>query len=152
MSSTASRSSRFAASTSTRSRSRCRREGSRSRPASKRSCSPASTRILTAALRARDGVAVSALRSALAAIENAGAVDPAQAPQADSGPIAGAVAGLGAGEVPRRSLGPDELRALVGAEVEHRRTAAREYAELGRPDQAERLRAEADVLAVYLRS
>jgi uncharacterized protein YqeY len=62
------------------------------------------------------------------------------------------VAGLGAGEVPRRSLGPDELRALVGAEVEHRRTAAREYAELGRPDQAERLRAEADVLAVYLRS
>ena len=107
---------------------------------------------LTAALRARDGVAVSALRSALAAIENAGAVDPAQAPQADSGPIAGAVAGLGAGEVPRRSLGPDELRALVGAEVEHRRTAAREYAELGRPDHADRLRAEADVLAAHLRS
>jgi hypothetical protein len=108
---------------------------------------------LTAALKARDGVAVSALRSALAAIENAGAVDPAQAPpRADSGSIAGAVAGPGAVEVPRRSLGADELRALVAAEVEHRRTAAREYAELGRPDRAERLRAEADVLAVYLRS
>ena len=52
MSSTASRSSRCAASTSTRSRSRCRREGSRSRPSSKRSCSLASTRIPTAALRA----------------------------------------------------------------------------------------------------
>jgi uncharacterized protein len=108
-------------------------------------------RALTAALKARDGVAVSALRSALAAIENAGAVDPAQAPRSDGGPIAGAVAGLGAGEVPRRSLGADELRALVTVEVEHRRSAAREYAELGRSDRAERLRAEADVLAAYLR-
>src|SRR5689334_15844966 len=106
-------------------------------------------RALTAALKARDAVAVSALRSALAAVENAGAVDAAQAPSPVSGPIAGAVSGLGAGEVERR---PVDVRAVVAAEVEHRRSAAREYAELGRTDRAERLRAEAEVLAAHLRS
>jgi uncharacterized protein len=109
-------------------------------------------RALTAALKARDTAAVAALRSALAAIENAGAVDPMHAPAASSGPIAGAVAGLGAAEVARRALTPTEIRALVEAEVEQRRTAAREYADLGRPDHAERLQAEADVLAAHLRS
>jgi uncharacterized protein YqeY len=106
-------------------------------------------RALTAALKTRDAVAVAALRSALAAIENAGAVDPTRAPTASSGPIAGAVEGLGASEVERR---PADVRALVEAEVEQRRTAAREYADLGRPDRAERLQAEADVLAAHLRS
>ena len=91
-------------------------------------------RALTTALKSRDAVAVSALRSALAAIENAGAVEPGHAPPPGSGPIAGAVDGLGA------------------AEVEQRRAAAREYAELGRPDHADRLHAEADVLAAHLRS
>jgi uncharacterized protein len=106
-------------------------------------------RALTAALKARDAVAVSALRSALAAIENAGAVDGPQAPPSGSGPIAGAVEGLGASEVERR---PVDVRAVVAAEIDQRRTAAREYAELGRPDHADRLRAEADVLAAHLRS
>ena len=45
-----------------------------------------------------------------------------------------------------------DVRAVVAAEVEQRRTAAREYADLGRPDHAERLQAEADVLAAHLRS
>jgi uncharacterized protein YqeY len=106
-------------------------------------------RALTTALKARDAVAVSALRSALAAIENAGAVDPTHATAASGGSIAGAVEGLGASEVERR---PVDVRALVAAEVEQRRTAAREYTELGRPDRAERLQAEADVLAAHLRS
>ena len=106
-------------------------------------------RALTAALKARDAVAVSALRSALAAVENAGAVDAAQAPAPVSGPIAGAVSGLGASEVERR---PVDVRAVVAAEVDQRRSAAREYADLGRPDRAERLHAEADVLAAHLRS
>jgi uncharacterized protein len=105
-------------------------------------------RALTTALKSRDAVAVSALRSALAAIENAGAVDPGHAPPG-SGPIAGAVDGLGAAEVERR---PVDVRAVVAAEVEQRRAAAREYTELGRPDHADRLHAEADVLAAHLRS
>ena len=106
-------------------------------------------RALTTALKARDAVAVSALRSALAAIENAGAVDASHVPPPGSGPIAGAVDGLGAAEVERR---PVDVHAVVAAEVEQRRAAAREYAELGRPDHADRLHAEADVLASHLRS
>ena len=106
-------------------------------------------RALTTALKARDAVAVSALRSALAAVENAGAVEASHAPSPGSGPIAGAVAGLGASEVERR---PVDVRAVVAAEVEHRRAAAREYVDLGRPDRADRLTAEADVLAVHLQS
>ena len=106
-------------------------------------------RALTTALKSRDAVAVSALRSALAAIENAGAVDPGHAPPPGSGPIAGAVDGLVAAEVERR---PVDVRAVVAAEVEQRRSAAREYTELGRPDYADRLHAEADVLAAHLRS
>jgi uncharacterized protein YqeY len=109
-------------------------------------------RALTAALKARDTAAVAALRSALAAIENAGAVAPTRTPAAGNGPIAGAVAGLGAAEVARRTLTSSEVRALVATEVEQRRAAAREYADLGRPDRAERLQAEADVLAAHLRS
>jgi uncharacterized protein YqeY len=106
-------------------------------------------RALTTALKARDAVAVSALRSALAAIENAGAVDGSQVPPPGSGPIAGAVDGLGAAEVGRR---PVDVGAVVAAEVEQRREAAREYAALGRSDRADRLHAEADVLAAHLRS
>ena len=44
------------------------------------------------------------------------------------------------------------VQPVVAAEVEQRRAAAREYAELGRPDHADRLHAEADVLAAHLRS
>jgi uncharacterized protein len=49
------------------------------------------------AMRARDSVAASALRSALAALDNAGAVPPGPVPAAARGPhFAGAVAGPGA--------------------------------------------------------
>jgi uncharacterized protein len=106
-------------------------------------------RALTSALKARDAVAVSALRSALAAIENASAVDASHVPPSNSGPIAGAVDGLGAAEVERR---PVDVGAVVAAEVQQRREAAREYAALGRPDRADRLHAEADVLAAHLQS
>jgi hypothetical protein len=65
-------------------------------------------RALRAALRARDRAATSALRSALAAIGNASAVPKEPAPAVAGGPhFAGAAAGLGAGEVPRR---PDPRR------------------------------------------
>ena len=64
-------------------------------------------RALRDAMRARDSIAGSALRSALAALDNAGAVPPDPAPAVASGPhFAGALAGLGAGEVARRSLIP----------------------------------------------
>lgn len=104
---------------------------------------------LPAALKARDQLAVAALRSALAAIDNAQAVAAPPAPRS-GGVIAGAVAGLGAGEAPRRDLSPGDIAAIVRAEVADRRAAAAEYERAGQPDAAARLTAEADVLAAHL--
>lgn len=107
---------------------------------------------LTAALKARDRVAVTALRSALAAIDNAEAV-PADLPLntvSGNEHVAGAAAGLGAAEAERRHLTESDLRSIVEKEIRERSVAAREYEELGRGDQAERLRAEAEVLSQHL--
>ena len=104
------------------------------------------------ALRARDTTAASALRSALAAIDNAGAVPQVPAPAAGTGSphVAGAVAGLGAGEAERRRLTEADVVAIVHAEVAEREAAARDYDRAGHPDQAGRLRREADVLTLAL--
>jgi uncharacterized protein YqeY len=102
---------------------------------------------LTTAMKARDMVSVTALRAALAAIDNAGAVAPATSPAPVSdGPIAGAARGLGAAEAARRALDDDALAALVWAEVTDREEAADGYEVTGRGDRAERLRAEAAAL------
>jgi uncharacterized protein len=102
-------------------------------------------------MKARDPAAVAALRSALAAIDNAEAVEVRHAPTSSSGGvIPGAVAGLGAGEAARRDLSEPEVAAIVRAEVVDRRSAAAEYERAGRPDRAARLTAEADVLDAHL--
>jgi uncharacterized protein YqeY len=115
-------------------------------------------------MKARDQQAVAALRSALAAIDNAEAVDATSHPLGPAGagdggagvperaaPVAGAVLGLGAGEVERRSLTAGEMDAIVRREVAERRTAARAYEDAGQSRYAERLRAEAELLGRYLR-
>jgi uncharacterized protein len=103
---------------------------------------------LREALRARDAVATSALRSALAAIDNAGAIPagPAPAAGAVSPHVAGGVAGLGAGEAERRRLSEGDIEWLVRTEVAEREAAARDYDRAGHPDQADRLRCQARVL------
>jgi uncharacterized protein YqeY len=82
---------------------------------------------LTAAMKARDRRAVAALRSTLAAIDNAEAVDATQAPPAGEGEIAGAALGVGAAEVERRTLTAAETEAIVRREVAERETAAQAY-------------------------
>ena len=101
---------------------------------------------LTAAMKERDKTAVTALRSALAAIDNAEAVEARDLAAAVSDHIAGAVAGLGAGEVERRTLTMAEAATIVTAEATTRQVAAEEYERLGQIDGANRLRAEAAVL------
>lgn len=108
-------------------------------------------RDLTAALRSRDEVAVAALRSALAAVDNAGARPATDRPSHTTEHVAGAARGVGSTEVERRPLTEAELRGIVEAEVAERSAAAREYDRLGRPERAGRLRAEADLLRRYLR-
>lgn len=100
------------------------------------------------------------LRLALSAIDNAGAVptatlgtetpDGVQLDGAPSGPIAGAVAGLGGAEVARRQLSDTQIRALLRAEVDERMTAADEFTAGGHPERATTLREEAAVLTDLL--
>ena len=108
-------------------------------------------RALTAAMKARDQCAVTALRSALAAIDNAEAVDTAGGGHpTGEGRIAGAILGVGAAEAARRTLTPVETQAIVRQEVAERQTAAHAYERAGQSGPAERLRAEAEVLEAYL--
>lgn len=103
-------------------------------------------------MKARDRVAVAALRSALGAIDNAEAVDTEPAPKPGEGhpSLAGTVSGLRAAEVARRSLSETEMEAIVSAEVADRRAAADEYEHAGQRAHAERLRNEAAALSSVL--
>ena len=111
---------------------------------------------LTAALGSGDRAAAAAVRSALSAVGNAEAIDtaaqagPAGLATASSEHFAGARAGLGAGEVPRKRLSAADVMQIVLAEIAERQSAAVEYDRLGHASRAERLRREADVLAAVL--
>jgi uncharacterized protein len=107
---------------------------------------------LPEAMKARNSVAVAALRSALGAIDNAEAVDATRIPQPSAGHprLAGTVSGLRAAEVERRSLSAAEMEEVVRAEVADRHAAASDYERAGQHAHAERLRDEAAVLSSYL--
>jgi uncharacterized protein YqeY len=100
-----------------------------------------------AAMKARDRRTALALRSALAAIDNAEAVEIGDV---RAGAIELSPVGLGAAEVARRELTEDEVVAIVRGEVEERRAAAVAYEAAGRGDKAAELTAEADALSVHL--
>jgi uncharacterized protein YqeY len=103
---------------------------------------------LRTALRARDTVAVSALRSAQAAISNAEAiVPPGTATRRPQRHIAGSVEGLGAAEAPRHALSEVETFGIIESEICERRDAADLYERAGHAGRAARLRREADALA-----
>ena len=107
---------------------------------------------LRSAMKARDTLATSALRSALAAIGNAEAISPGAAqgqPTADAH-VAGSVPGLGAAEAGRRLLSGDEVAAIVAAEAAERRTAAGHYEASGNAGRAARLLREAEVIEAAL--
>lgn len=106
-------------------------------------------RALSVALKARDRDAVAALRTALAAIENAEAVDGRLAPIGGLA-IEQTPVGVGAAEVPRRVLTEADVEAIVRAEVAERQAAAHGFAQANRLERAQRLRNEADVLAAHL--
>ena len=115
---------------------------------------------LLTARKERDQTRVSALRSALSAIDNAETPD-AQTSDADTpdettpvvtpdGAIAGAGSGLGSTEVARRQLTDAQIRALLRAEVDERLRAAEQLADNGAEDRAAAVRSEADVLTAIL--
>jgi uncharacterized protein YqeY len=130
-------------------------------------------RALPVAMKAQDRPAVAALRSTLAAIDNAEAVDPDEAwpddmdedfypagwEAADTGAavvdaarpgFAGAVAGVGSTQVKRRSLSAAEIEDIVGGEIDVREAAAAILERVGRREHAERLHAEVKVLRSHV--
>jgi hypothetical protein len=104
---------------------------------------------LMTAMRARDRVAVTVLRSTLAAIDNAESVDIAPSAGVhlaiELTPI-----GVGAAEVERRLLTEAQLEQIVRAEMAEREAAAIDYERSGRLEHAERLRTEIGVLSSHL--
>jgi hypothetical protein len=106
---------------------------------------------LRAAMKARRREDVSALRTALAALDNAEGVAPVDTPATETSEhVAGARAGVGSAEVARRVLSADDVRALLREQIEERRTEAGRYDTGGHGEAADRLRREADVLDTYL--
>jgi uncharacterized protein YqeY len=104
---------------------------------------------LPAAMKARDRLVVAALRSTLAAIDNAEAVD--RAVSADERlAIERTLVGVGAAEARRRVLTETDVEQIVRAEVAERTAAARDYDRAGRAEPAEQLRREAAVLSAHL--
>jgi uncharacterized protein YqeY len=96
---------------------------------------------LPAAMRARQTVVVATLRSLMAAIDNAGAVEQG----APSGPIVGRSA-----DVARKMLSDGDVRNIIRAEADERREALATYERLGKTTDANRLREELSVIARYL--
>jgi type VI protein secretion system component VasF len=92
-------------------------------------------------MRARDRHTAGAIRTLIAALENAEAVrvEATATPVTDSPYVAGAAVGLGASEVPRRVLAPHEERALVAREVADLRQAAQTLATAGRQERSAEL-------------
>ncbi|MGW0158957.1 hypothetical protein ACWDUN_06495 [Mycobacterium sp. NPDC003323] len=105
---------------------------------------------LVDAMRSRAAETVAALRSGLAAIDNAEAVDPAAGPMAHESVIAGATTGLGSGEVPRRELSIADARSVLSELIAEYTAEADRYAGLNRPDAAEQLRRQAAALTRYV--
>ena len=107
---------------------------------------------LVTALKARDTDALAALRTTIAAIDNAEAVPvPDTSRPATGVHIAGSRSGPGSTEAARRQLSASELRDILAGQItEHTREADR-YDALGRADAAERLRRQARTLTAYLR-
>jgi uncharacterized protein YqeY len=106
---------------------------------------------LTRAMKARDQVTVTALRSTLGALANAEAVGVGTpVPGAGSSDVAGTTQGVGSTEAVRRALAGRETADLVLSEALEREEAAQGYDAAGESARAERLRAEASVIRSFL--
>ncbi|MFF9911852.1 hypothetical protein [Streptomyces sp. NPDC013457] len=100
-------------------------------------------------MRARDKAAVSALRSTLAALDNAEAV-PLTEDQLRGTALEASPAGVGATEAVRQELSEHTVVELVRAEAAERLEAAEQLTAPAHADRAARLRAEAEVLLRFL--
>lgn len=103
-------------------------------------------------LKERDQVAVAAVRSVLAALDNAQAVSAlgTEVETVITESFAGVSLGVGSSEVERRVLGVSEVAGVIEGEIAEREAAAQQYAAAGYDDHAEQLRAEVAVIREVL--
>jgi uncharacterized protein YqeY len=98
---------------------------------------------LLVARKARDAAAVTALRTALAALSNAEAAPVVETPTSEP-PVVGLV------EHDRLELTIDDHHRILREQITVRAEAAGEYDALGQPEAAATVRAEITVLEAYL--
>lgn len=103
-------------------------------------------------MKAPDTAATSALRSALAAIDNAEALDSSTVTAVDTTHprVAGGAPGVAAGEAPRRVLSVAEIEAVLRTEISERESAAAAHDSAPRPEAADRLRQEVRILSAIV--
>jgi uncharacterized protein YqeY len=94
---------------------------------------------LRAAMQSREQVTVSVLRSTLAAVANAEAVDPSTIERS-------------ATEVARKDLSEGDVRSIVAAQRDELRAASEEMSSLGQDAKADELERQATTLDGYLRA
>ena len=107
---------------------------------------------LPGAMKARDTPSRNAIRSALAAIENAEAVpaDGANTAVATSEHVAGASIGVGDAEAQPRELDEEQILEIVSSERNERLVTAAELRALGQEARATELETEAAALDAFL--
>ena len=96
---------------------------------------------LRIAVKARQNSTIRAIRSMLAAIDNAGAVELDESLTPTVGTSV---------DVPRRILSEEQVQEILHREAENRRSAIATYERLRRQEEADRLRAELAVFGRYL--
>jgi uncharacterized protein len=96
------------------------------------------TEDLRTAMKERDGVRVSAMRSLIAALDNAAAV-----------PIDDAQVAGGSSEVPRKTLSEDDLLQVLALEMAERRNAALALEKHGCYEEAAVVRGELEIIEGY---
>ncbi|WP_390348511.1 hypothetical protein ACFJIS_13225 [Variovorax boronicumulans] len=96
---------------------------------------------LLLAMKAKDSVAISALRSVLSALDNASAVPASTVPVP--------VFGLN-GDVPRKELSDMDCQEIIGTEIGAWSLAAQEHERLGNGDEAALLRAQKAAIERYM--
>ena len=97
---------------------------------------------LTTAMKTGDKVRIRVVRSTMAAIANAEAVEGS----------ARAEGTVSYADVPRREVGRAQIIELLDTEIGEREIAAAQYRDVGRPADAETLEEEMGVLRAYLES
>ena len=105
---------------------------------------------LKIALKKRDAIAIKTIRSLMAALDNAEAVQvaaPETMPMA--GGIAGATDGLGSSDVPRKELAKEDIRKIIQNEIDEIENTINLLKKYSRPE-VEELAIQMNLLKKYL--